>query len=122
MLTFISLADDQFVEHLKSLSPSNADLELRSLSVGQIGDRASNELLQFIHALTARLKARRDYELTQVWMTVFLRIHTDLVMGNSDLLESLAEWKACQERECQRLDGLVGYCSGVVNFLRSPRT
>jgi U3 small nucleolar RNA-associated protein 21 len=94
---------------------------LRSLSIGE-GDENSNELLHFIRALTARLKTRRDYELTQAWMTVFLRLHFDLVMANKDLLAVLGEWKTYQEKECSRLDGLVGYCSGVVSFLRSPRT
>jgi hypothetical protein len=66
--------DTDFLEHLKSLPPSAADLELRSLSLG-LGDESSNELLHFIKALTSRLVARRDYELTQAWMTVFLRLH-----------------------------------------------
>ncbi|UPK96127.1 hypothetical protein LCI18_007062 [Fusarium solani-melongenae] len=112
---------DEFIEHLKSLSPSSADLELRSLSIGD-GSEGSNELLHFIRALTARLKARRDYELTQAWMTVFLRLHFDVVMESEDLLAALSEWKEYQEKECSRLDGLVGYCSGVVTFLRNPRT
>ncbi|QLI63607.1 U3 small nucleolar RNA-associated protein 21 [Metarhizium brunneum] len=110
-----------FVEHLKSLSPSSADLELRSLSGGN-GDDESNELLHFIRALTSLLKARRDYELTQAWMTVFLRLHFDVVMGSELILRELEQWKNYQEKECNRLDHLVGYCSGVVSFLRSPRT
>ncbi|KAH6632721.1 Utp21 specific WD40 associated putative domain-containing protein [Chaetomium tenue] len=110
-----------FLEHLKSLGPSAADLELRSLSMG-FGDDESNELLHFIRALTSRLVARRDYELTQAWMTVFLRLHFDLVMANEALLEALGEWKQHQGKERERLDDLVGYCGGVVGFLRSPRT
>lgn len=116
---FVTL-DDDFIEHLKSLSPSSADLELRSLSLGE--DDESNELLHFIRALTTRLRARKDYELTQAWMTVFLRLHFDMVMESKTLLKALEEWKAHQEKECNRLDDLVGYCSGVVSFLRSPRT
>lgn len=113
--------DDDFVEHLKSLSPSSADLELRSLSIGD--DRSgSNELLHFIRALTARLQQRRDYELMQVWMTVFLRLHSDLIMASDELMTALGEWKEYQAQEGDRLDDLVGYCSGVVNFLRNPRT
>ncbi|TWU76621.1 hypothetical protein ED733_008194 [Metarhizium rileyi] len=110
-----------FVDHLKSLSPSSADLELRSLSFGD-GDDESNELLHFIRALTTLLKARRDYELTQAWMTVFLRLHFDVVMESEALLKALEHWKSFQEKECNRLDSLVGYCSGVVSFIRSPRT
>lgn len=55
-------------------------------------------------------------------MTVFLRLHFDLVMENKALLKTLEEWKEQQEKECNRLGDLVGYCSGVVTFLRSPRT
>lgn len=112
---------DEFIEHLKGLSPSSADLEIRSLSVGT-GDEDSNELLHFIKALTKRLQARRDYELNQAWMTVFLRLHFDIIMGQESLLAALKEWKSQQEQECDRLDSLVGYCGGVVSFLRNPRT
>ncbi|KAK0629635.1 Utp21 specific WD40 associated putative domain-containing protein [Bombardia bombarda] len=113
-----------FIEHLKALAPSMADLELRSLSLGDFGgiDDADNEMLHFIRAMTSRLAARRDYELTQAWMTVFLRLHFDVIMENQALLRELQVWKAQQEKEGERLDNLVGYCGGVVGFLRSPRT
>jgi U3 small nucleolar RNA-associated protein 21 len=58
----------------------------------------------------------------QVWMTVFLRLHSDLVMASDELLAALSEWKNYQGVESGRLDDLVGYCSGVVSFLRNPRT
>ncbi|KAB5535229.1 WD domain-containing protein [Coniochaeta sp. 2T2.1] len=109
-----------FIDHLKALSPSTADLELRSLSPSE--DVDSNELVHFIRAMTQRLVERRDYELTQAWMTVFLRLHFDIVMENEDVLAELRAWKTHQERERDRLDNLVGYCGGVVGFLRSPRT
>ncbi|KAI0159596.1 WD domain-containing protein [Xylariaceae sp. FL1272] len=111
---------DKFVEHLKTLPPSTADLELRSLSSGESDD--SNELLHFIRAITSRLVARRDYELTQAWMTVFLRLHFDLIIESEILMNALQEWKRYQGDECDRLDSLVGYCGGVVSFLRSPMT
>lgn len=55
-------------------------------------------------------------------MTVFLRLHFDVVMASAPLRDALGEWKAYQARERERLDDLVGYCAGVVGFLRSPRT
>ncbi|KAI1161356.1 WD domain-containing protein [Nemania serpens] len=111
---------DDFIEHLKALAPATADLELRSLSLADSDD--ANELLHFIRALTSRLVARRDYELTQAWMTVFLRLHFDLIIESDTLMNALREWKQHQAEECERLDNLVGYCGGVVSFLRSPRT
>ncbi|KAI0387811.1 WD domain-containing protein [Hypomontagnella monticulosa] len=110
----------EFVEHLKSLSPATADLELRSLTASDNDE--SNELLHFIRAMTSRLVARRDYELTQAWMAVFLRLHFDMILESDTLMSALAEWKKHQAEECNRLDNLVSYCGGVVSFLRSPRT
>ena len=55
-------------------------------------------------------------------MTVFLRLHFDQVMENESCLGALREWKLHQEKERDRLDNLVGYCGGVINFLRNPRT
>ncbi|EFX05995.1 hypothetical protein CMQ_4064 [Grosmannia clavigera kw1407] len=123
-----------FVDHLKLLPPAQADLELRSLASEQ------GELGLFVRALTSRLRARRDYELVQAWMAVFLRLHgpaavaaaaaqtADKMDDDSDetadkgLAAALAEWKSVQDGERTRLDGLVGYCGGVVSFLRSPRS
>ena len=103
-----------FIEHLKSLSPSNADIEIRSLN--------PEELVPFVSALTFQLRSKRDYELVQAWMAVFLRIHGDAVPGNAALRQALMDWREWQEREGKRLGDLVGFCGGVVGFLRSGRT
>jgi U3 small nucleolar RNA-associated protein 21 len=54
-------------------------------------------------------------------MAVFLRLHMDEVMRDERLVEALREWRECQEREGRRIGELVGYCGGVVGFLRNPR-
>ncbi|KAL3419856.1 U3 small nucleolar RNA-associated protein 21-like protein [Phlyctema vagabunda] len=110
-----------FVDHLKTLSPSAADLEIRSLNPGE-GDVESDELVNFVAALTSRLQQKRDYELVQAWMTVFLRLHSDAISHDAKLVDALRAWKKHQESEGARLGDLVGYCSGVVGFMRSPRT
>lgn len=118
---------DPLIEHLKSLSPARADLEIRSLD-----PRVRNgfsELAGFVNALTMRLKLRRDFELVNAWMAVFLKIHADTVglCAHRDeteyrlLQKALAAWAQEQEQEGKRLAGLVGYCRGVVGFLRSAR-
>ncbi|EGE85260.1 SnoRNA binding protein [Blastomyces dermatitidis ATCC 18188] len=141
---------DPFIAYLKSLPPAKADLEIRSLDPGLLsGNRhgATNELVAFVQALTAQLRTRRDFELVNAWMAVFLRVHGDVVdvgedengEGNDDdgddggdgegeaegtrtaLREALGEWKVEQEREGRRLAELVGYCRGIVGFLRSAR-
>ncbi|OAX83052.1 hypothetical protein ACJ72_02598 [Emergomyces africanus] len=132
---------EPFIEYFKSLPPAKADLEIRSLDPGLLsGKHDSNELVQFVKALTAHLRTKRDFELVNAWMAVFLRVHGDVVgdvSGQNDengndgdmeaestrtaLREALGEWKAEQEREGKRLAELVGYCRGIVGFLRSTR-
>ena len=102
-----------FIEHLKSLPPSAADIELRSLN--------PHELVPFVESLTWRLRQRRDYELVQAWMAVFLRLHGEIVPSDAALRAALGVWRKEQADEGRRLGELVGYCGGVVGFLRSAR-
>jgi len=59
---------DEAVTHLKSLPPSSADLEIRGLRLEE------GEMVRFVKALTRRLRSRRDFELVQTWMNVFLAV------------------------------------------------
>ncbi|KAK2737888.1 hypothetical protein FQN57_007339 [Myotisia sp. PD_48] len=121
-----------FVEYLKTLSPAKSDLEIRSLNpISRPG--SENELALFVEALTARLNQKRDFELVNTWMAVFLRVHSDsveaamgpeegdqeVVSNNPALRAALGEWKREQESEVKRLANLVSYCRGVVGFLRA---
>lgn len=116
-----------FIEHLKTLPPAKADLEIRSLD-----PRVRNghsELADFVLALTGRLRLKQDFELVNAWMAVFLRIHSDVVRESAHtddaqyriLREALVAWSREQQREADRLADLVGFCRGVVGFLRSAR-
>ena len=104
---------DPYINHLKSLPPSAADIEIRSLN--------PSELVPFVNALIWRLQEKRDYELVQAWMSVFLKLHGESASEDTDLLVALRKWRTEQGQESKRLGELVGYCGGVVNFLRSAR-
>ncbi len=110
----------EFVEHLKTLSPASADLAIRSLAPPP--GQAAEELVAFVRALTERLVQKRDYELCQAWMAVFLKMHAEAISQDRALVDELRSWKKTQEIEGKRVGELVGYCGGVVSFLRSPRT
>jgi U3 small nucleolar RNA-associated protein 21 len=110
--------DDPFISHIKTLSPSAADLEIRSLNPID----GLNELVAFIEALTSRLAQKRDYELVQAWMNVFLRLHSDAIAHDKELINALRLWKEEQQKEARKLGDMIGYCSGLIGFLRSPRT
>ncbi|KAF2444628.1 Utp21-domain-containing protein [Karstenula rhodostoma CBS 690.94] len=103
--------------HLSSLPPSAADVAIRTLDTTPPYD----ELRTFIEALTSRLEERRDYELVQAWMSVFLRLHGDVVVQDEQLVGLLRKWQEEAKRERDRVGGLVGYSAGVVGWVRSAR-
>jgi U3 small nucleolar RNA-associated protein 21 len=103
--------------HLSSLPPSAADIAIRTLDTTPPYD----ELRTFIEALASRLEERRDYELVQAWMSVFLRLHGDVVVQDEQLVGLLRKWQEEAKRERDRVGGLVGYSAGVVGWVRSAR-
>lgn len=104
-----------FVNYLKSLSPAAADVEIRSLS------SVDGEMLAFVRALLWVLQSKRDFELGQTWMAVFLRIHSDVVIRDSEIRAVVAEWREMLRTDKERISSLVGYCSGMVEYLRAGR-
>ena len=135
LLQDISSDHTPFIEHIKSLAPAAADLEIRSLRPVP----SYTELAHFVDAMTRRLDEKRDYELVQAWMAVFLRCHGEVLqeavrmsqnideaeqedaLHAADLIKAVKAWRNVQKREAQRLGNMVGYCTGVVGFLRSAR-
>lgn len=120
-----SNAHEPFIDHLSSLPPSAADVQIRSLSPLPLSlsskSSPTNELMLFVRALTARLRQKRDYELVQTWMAVFLKVHAESVITDLGLREVLQEWRTVQGEEAARLAARVGYCGGVVGWVRSER-
>lgn len=104
-----------FIAHLKTLNPAAADIEIRSLSA------AGNELSSFVQALVWLMEQRRDFELGQAWMAVFLRIHGDFVANDESLRAVVGEWQEGLRREKERVVKLSGYAGGMVGWLRAAR-
>ncbi len=107
------------ISYISSLSPSQMDLEIRTLTV--------SEMVPFVDALTARLQLKRDFELVNSFMACFLRLHGDAVQEEEDEAEdgglkvAMRRWDRVMRSEEERLGQLVGYCKGVIEFLRSSR-
>lgn len=118
---------EPFITHLSSLPPSAADIQIRSLSPLPLppssppSSPSNNELHLFIFALTARLRQKRDYELIQTWLAVFLKVHGESVVADQRLRDVLQEWKLVQGEEAARLTARVGFCGGVAGWVRSER-
>jgi len=115
--TFTSLLQsedkERIVAHLASLPPSSADLAIRTLDTSP----PYSELVGFLNALTTRLKQKRDYELVEAWVSVFLRCHGDILTESVEVREALSRWREESTRESRRIDDMVGFCRGVGNWI-----
>jgi U3 small nucleolar RNA-associated protein 21 len=119
-----------FTAHLSSLPPSQADTAIRSLAAG--------EFLPFLRAMIWLTRQRRDFEVVQVWMAVFLRGHGDVLLDTADdeggdieggdegergseMRKALEEWKVVSEEVVEASRKRAGYVRGLVGFLRAGR-
>ncbi|GAA5893733.1 rRNA-processing protein UTP21 [Sporobolomyces salmoneus] len=102
-----------FFEYLKALSPSALDLEIRSLTT-------LPHLRAFLHALLSRLRSHRDFEATETFLAVFLRIHGDVLISNpeDEIREKMLDIQKEQKKEAERLIDLTHYNLGTLAFLR----
>ncbi|KAG0093270.1 hypothetical protein BGZ93_004161 [Podila epicladia] len=69
-----------FFDHLKGLNPSAVDFELRSMTL----DNDLAEPRYFLEAIECLLKQRRDFELAEAYLNLFLRIHGDILVANPE--------------------------------------
>ncbi|KIW08096.1 uncharacterized protein PV09_01034 [Verruconis gallopava] len=114
--TFTSLlrnSPSQVITHLSTLSPSAADLAIRTLDPSP----PYTELTTFVEVITQRLREKRDYELMQTYMSVFLQCHGNVVLESEELRVALREWDQVCKGEVRRLGDLVGFCRGVGGWI-----
>ncbi|KAF9088973.1 hypothetical protein BGX23_006998 [Mortierella sp. AD031] len=69
-----------FFDHLKTLNPSAVDFELRSMSL----DNDLAEPRYFLEAIECLLEQKRDFELAEAYLNLFLKIHGDLLVANPE--------------------------------------
>lgn len=115
------LTSEALTSYLASLGPAAADLAIRNLDISP----PYTEMIVFVKALTARMRERRDFELVVVWMSVWVRCHSGLLLADKEtdddmgkLRDALREWKTSATEESKRLGKLVGLVGGVLGWVR----
>ena len=106
-----------FIQHLSTLTPSQLDYSLRTMSLLS----PFTEPLNFVRMLTVHLRLKKDFELVQAWMLAFLRIQQDWLVqmrDEEDVRSVMREWEEVHKRERERTGNLVGYVGGVLGFIR----
>lgn len=111
-LTELTFLDENFYSFAKSLSPAAIDLELRSLVT-------LDSLRLFMTALVQRLRSHRDFEAVQTFQNVFLRIHGDVLIQNTELKQDLEILQKVQKVESERVLELLASSIGTLGFVRN---
>ncbi|KAK0228621.1 Utp21 specific WD40 associated putative domain-containing protein [Armillaria fumosa] len=102
---------ETFFNLIKSLSPAALDLEIRSLI-------SLDSLQLFTHSLRQRLLSRKDFEAVQAVQNVFLRIHGDVLIENSELQSDMMELLEVQRKESERVLELIASSLGTLGFVK----
>jgi len=105
-----------FLSYLLTASPATIDLEIRSLN----SFPPLSEMTSFVEAMTRGLESNTNYDIYQAIFGLFLKQHGDVVYAHpneTELVDALDKWGQVNEKQGQKLDELVKYCSGVATFL-----
>ncbi|KAJ2394091.1 rRNA-processing protein utp21, partial [Coemansia sp. RSA 2603] len=106
------------VEYLKGLNPSAVDLEIRTLPVTD----NLRAVRAFLRAVTVQLRSKREFELVQAYLQVFLGVYADVIKENAGELEApLSELRAECRAQWSTVDGLIRYSACMVDFMRTSK-
>lgn len=73
------------VKMLKELGPSAIETELRGLSPEMGGD--VRVMQSFLKMISSVLQSKKDFDLAQAWLALFLKLHLRLIAEHPDLME-----------------------------------
>ncbi|KAJ1964328.1 rRNA-processing protein utp21 [Dipsacomyces acuminosporus] len=105
-------------DYLKQLNPSAVDLEIRTLPM----DDSLRAIKSFVQAMASQLRSKRDFELVQAYVKVFLDVFADIVKANADDLGPLlAELRRECKSQWSTVDGLIRYSACMVEFMRTSK-
>ncbi|KAG0677697.1 hypothetical protein C6P40_000714 [Pichia californica] len=117
---------DEFIKLIVSLSPSNIDFEIKSISLSPPYD----EIVSFFNAMIFGLQSKSNIEILIAIVFNFLDSHSDVIYGikklakeNDDnalrVVNVLDEFQNSNIKVTEKLDEISKYCSSVVNFVTS---
>ena len=99
------------------MGPSAIDIELRSFSVEMGGSiELLNKFLQFILYL---LSTRKNFELANAYLALLLKIHSDAISNDDELINQLEKIKEMQSLAWDNLK--IGFNKNlcIVSYLKS---
>lgn len=106
----------EIIEKMKSMSPSATDLEVQCLTFDV--KSAVTMLIQFMKMIRFMLKSRKDFELAQAYLSLFLKYHGSAITEQKELIECLADLEKVQRKDWKVLREIIFYNQSVLNHMK----
>lgn len=112
---------------LSEMGPSAIDAEFRSLDIPLSSETDSMEgdgehkpllLLYFLIALEHGLRSRRDFELLVSYLSLFLRIHMQVILQHNDLIDQCKQVLLTLQDAWKDVDSKFNLSLSILNYLR----
>ncbi|XP_014218088.1 WD repeat-containing protein 36 [Copidosoma floridanum] len=114
-----SIESDEFsdlVEKLKSMGPSDIDKVVQELAFDMMS--MVPFMLQFMKMLKFMLKSKKDFELAQAYLSLFLKYHGTVIASEKELADFLGEFQKSQLKSWKVLREKIFYNLSVVQHLK----
>uniref|UniRef100_H0YRW1 WD repeat domain 36 n=1 Tax=Taeniopygia guttata TaxID=59729 RepID=H0YRW1_TAEGU len=102
---------------LKSLGPSNIEVELRSLAPE--GGGSVEVMLSFLRMIGMMLNKKYNFELAQAYLALFLKLHLKILSSEPKLLEELSKLSMHLEETWIHLQALFNQSLCVLTYMKS---
>ncbi|NXC06464.1 WDR36 protein, partial [Orthonyx spaldingii] len=102
---------------LKSLGPSNIEIELQGLAPE--GGGSMEVMLSFLRMIGMMLNKKYNFELTQAYLALFLKLHLKILSSEPKLLEELSKLSMQLEETWIHLQGLFNQSLCVLTYVKS---
>ncbi|CAH2297181.1 WD repeat-containing 36 [Pelobates cultripes] len=102
---------------IKEMGPSAVDIELRNLAPEGGG---SVEVMQsFLKMIGSMLDTRRDFDLAQAYLALFLKLHLRFIASEPKLLEEISSLSGRLDESWLHLQSLFNQSLCVLNYMKS---
>ena len=108
---------DAIIEIIKAKGPSAIEIELTSLAPE--GGGSQDVMIKFLKLVLSVLKSRKNFEAVQAYLGLFLKLHSDVVLEDSEMIKVIAEIEIEQEKSWNDLKGQLTSSAALVAFYKS---
>ncbi|CAI8028363.1 WD repeat-containing protein 36 [Geodia barretti] len=110
------------IDQIRGMSPSTIDKEFRSLSPeagGHTHTHSERQLLCLLRALLHQLRSRREFELTQAYLGLALKLHSRAISQSQQLTAVAKELLETQASSWQQLQEDLNMAGCLLAYFKS---